>query len=441
MSLNEKQKEFFEMAMKGENLFITGSAGVGKSYLTNEIVKEFEKNGKRVVVCASTGIAARNIGGYTLHHQFHIDVNEVKITDSKKNSWIKTTDLVVIDEISMVNFIVFNQVGKEIKAHNPNCQLIVIGDFFQLPPVVDNKLMDIIRRRGYSGVKKEKCHCFHSKYWKEFSFKTCVLTEAMRQEDQKFSTALYDLSRGTLTDEDKTYLRKAQQNPLINDDDAISLCSTNSIATRINEDKLNKINEKEFTFKAKTWGKYDSDAAPKELKLKVGAKVMTLINSINEGYCNGDLGFVSSIEEDKICIKLVNGSEVMVEPYKFCSYIFEDGKNKIIGHITQFPIKLAWAITVHKSQGQTYGKVNFLFNEGLWVKKDDDDRVIFQAPENLTILYVGMSRAKDINKLHLEFGENVWLPHFTNEDVLNFYMGNYKTYVSDWDRNVDKIGF
>lgn len=427
--LNSKQKEFFEMAMEGKNLFITGSAGVGKSYLTNEIVKEFEKKGKRVVVCATTGIAARTIGGYTLHHQFHIDITKDEITDTKKNDWIKTTDLIVVDEISMLSFHLFNKVGKEIKTHNPKCQLIVIGDFFQLPPVITDATMAIIRRRGYSGIEKEKCHCFHSKYWKEFNFKTCILTEAMRQEDQKFSTALYDLSRGVLTDEDKSYLRKAQQNGLIEDDDAIALCCVNKVADKVNNERLAEIKEKEFKFDAKTWGKYDKDAAPKELKLKVGAKVMMLINNTNEGYCNGDLGFVSSIEGDKVSVKLIDGGEVVVEPYKFCSYVFEDGKNKIIGHITQLPLKLAWAITVHKSQGQTFKKVNFLYNKGFFEG----------ALENLTLLYVGMSRAKTIDKLYLQI--NTAIPPFFNEDVLNFYMGNYKTYVSDWDRNVDKIGF
>lgn len=428
--LNQKQQEIFEKAMEGRNLFITGSAGVGKSYLVNEIVNKFHEDRKRVIICASTGIAARTIGGYTLHHQFHIDITKDDITDTKKNDWIKTTDLIVIDEISMVSFHLFNKIGKEIKTHNPKCQLIVIGDFFQLPPVITNSTMAIIRRRGYSNVKEDECHCFHSKYWKEFNFETCVLTEAMRQEDQNFSTALYDLSRGSLTDEDKTYLRKAQENPLITDDDVISLCCTNKLADQINNDKLNEIKGKEFVFKAKTWGKYDKDAAPKELKVKIGAKVMILINNTEEDYCNGDLGFITEISDNSITVELVNGGEVTVEPYKFCSYIFEDGKNKIVGHITQFPIKLAWAITVHKSQGQTFNKVNFLYKKGHFEG----------APQNLSLLYVGMSRAKSIDNLHLEI--ETAIPAFYNKDVLNFYLGNYKTYVSDWDRTVvDKIGF
>lgn len=428
--LNQKQQEIFEKAVEGKNLFITGSAGVGKSYLVNEIVNRFHEDGKRVIICASTGIAARTIGGYTLHHQFHIDIIKDEITDSKKNDWIKTTDLIVIDEISMISFHLFNKVGREIMAHNPKCQLIVIGDFFQLPPVITETTMKIIRRRGYSNVKEDECHCFHSKYWKEFGFETCVLTEAMRQEDQKFSTALYNLSRGALTDEDRLYLRKAQQNPLITDDDVISLCCTNKLANQINNDKLNEIKGKEFVFKAKTWGKYDSDAAPKELKVKIGAKVMILVNNTEEGYCNGDLGFITEINDNSITVELINGGEVAVEPYKFCSYIFEGKENKIVGYITQFPIKLAWAITVHKSQGQTFNKVNFLYKRGHFEG----------APQNLSLLYVGMSRAKSIENLHLEI--ETAIPAFYNRDVLNFYLGNYKTYISDYDRTVeDKIGF
>lgn len=427
--LNKKQQEFFEKAIEGKNLFITGSAGVGKSYLVNEIVNKFHENRKRVIICASTGIAARTIGGYTLHHQFHIDITKEDITDSKKNDWIKTTDLIVIDEISMVSFHLFNKIGKEIINHNPKCQLIVIGDFFQLPPVITKSTMSIIRRRGYN-VKEDECHCFHSKYWQKFNFETCVLTEAMRQEDQNFSTALYDLSRGSLTDEDKSYLRKAQKNPLITDDDAISLCCTNKLADQINNDKLNEIKEKEFVFRAKTWGKYDADAAPKELKVKVGAKVMILINNTEEDYCNGDLGFITEINNSSITVNLINGGEVVVKPYKFCSYVFEEGKNRIVGHITQFPIKLAWAITVHKSQGQTFNKVNFLYKKGHFEG----------APQNLSLLYVGMSRAKSIDNLHLEI--ETAIPAFYNKDVLNFYLGNYKTYISDWDRTVvNTIGF
>lgn len=428
LSLNEKQKEFFDKAMMGENLFITGAAGTGKTFLVNAIVDEFEKKGKRVIKVAPTGVAARSIGGYTIHHQFHVDVKEHKVQEKyeKKNDWIKTTDLIVIDEISMVSFLLFNTISRQIVKNNFKGQIIVIGDFYQLSPVFSETEEIIAKRRGYV-IDGNKSHCFHSEYWKRFGFKTCQLTQAMRQEDQAFSTALFNLSRGTLTSEDRAYLKRAQENKRM--DDAINLSCINKTVDKINKEELDKLEGKPVAFTAKTWRSYDTDI-PKELILKVGAKVMMTNNDPDNRFCNGDIGFITEIGKGTITVKLED-DEVEVEPFKFSSFAFEDGKVVMKGYIEQLPVKLAWAISVHKSQGQTFDKVNFLYNKG-WFNGSH--------PSNLTLLYVGMSRARNIENLYLDIKSS--LPEFTNQDIKDFYEKNeYETYYSSHIKRDTGVGF
>ena len=424
--LNTKQKEFFDMAAQGKNLFITGSAGVGKSYLVNSIIEDFRKKGKTVVVCATTGIAAINIGGFTVHNQFHIDVNTIKPRKENINTWIEDVDLIVIDEISMMSFLLFNVIGKEINKYNKNCQIIVIGDFFQLPPIVGDNEKRILFNRGYSDTGSY--YCYHSEYWKSFNFKVCVLTETMRQEDQNFSTALFNLSRGKLTKEDNKYLAKAQNKSFINDKDAIIIACTNKVVSQINEEKLKEIKEKEIIYKAKTQGTYEKDIQ-KEIKLKVGAKVMMIINSVEDNYVNGDIGYITEVFPDSVEVELVNGNVILVDPYEFGSFIYEDGKIKKIGSITQLPLKLAWAITVHKSQGQTFDKVNFLYDKGFFIG----------ARENLTLLYVGLSRVKSIDNLYLRIIMAV--PPFVSQEILDFYNNKYETYISAYSTRTYGFGF
>lgn len=422
--LNTKQKEFFDMAAQGKNLFITGSAGVGKSYLVNSIIEDFRKRGKTVVVCATTGIAAVNIGGFTVHNQFHIDVNTIK--PRKENTWIEDVDLIIIDEISMMSFLLFSVIGKEITKYNENCQIIVVGDFFQLPPIVGNIEKQIIFNRGYYDI--ESYYCYHSEYWEKFNFEICTLTETMRQEDQAFSTALFDLSRGNLSNEDCKYLCKAQNNSFIDDKDAIILACTNKVVNKINDDKLKEIKGREITYKAKSWGIYDKDIL-KEIKLKVGAKVMMTRNNIEDNYVNGDIGYITEVFPDSVEVELINGNVILVEPYEFGSFIYEEGKIKKIGSITQLPLKMAWAITVHKSQGQTFNKVNFLYDEGFFK----------EAKENLTLLYVGLSRAKSIENLYLRI--KIGIPPFISKEIIDFYNNKYKTYISAYAIKPFKLGF
>ena len=111
-ALNEKQKNFFDMAMSGKNMFITGPAGTGKTFLVNRIIKAFERRGKTSIVCATTGVAARSIGGFTLHHQFHLSVTDG--TATQDNDWLQDADSLIIDEASMMDYLIFNTIGNEI---------------------------------------------------------------------------------------------------------------------------------------------------------------------------------------------------------------------------------------------------------------------------------------------------------------------------------------
>lgn len=429
--LNKKQTEFFEEAMRGTNIFLTGVAGTGKSYLTKEIIKAFEQKNKNIVVCATTGVAARAIGGSTVHHQFHIDVTTDKVREKKNiNDWLKITDLLIIDEISMLSFHLFNTITNEIKAYNPDCQLIVIGDFFQLPPIVTKETQAILRSRGYK-VKSSKCHCFHAKNWRTLNFKVCELTEPMRQQDADFAKALQDLKNGCLDKQDKDFLRVAQTHSYFNNDEAVTLTCTNKAANEINNDKLTQLKGAPKVYEATYWGLYDKEIS-KKLFLKKGAKVILTTNK-DKSYCNGDIGWVEELNSDCISVKLLNGEIIEVEPYEFNTYVVEneDGalKTKLVGSIKQFPVKLAWAMTVHKSQGQTFESVNFLYDEGMFKG----------CEENLTLLYVGISRVKSIEKLYLRFKST--LPQFVNDDIVEFYQGNYETYYRDWDKNNEIFGF
>ena len=421
--LNKKQKEFFEKAIRGENLFITGSAGVGKTFLIRAIIEEKKKEGKKSIICAPTGIAARSIGGYTIHNQFHLSPTTLKIREGS-NKWIEKIDLIIIDEISMVPFYIFDIIGREIKRINPDCQIVVVGDFYQLPPVVTDKDLQTVRSRyRYQNLIPGEYHCFHSEMWKEFDFKTCVLDEAMRQSDQNFSTALFNLSRGKLTKEDCQFLRKAQLNS--RNEEFVTICTTNKAANKINNDHLKSIKANLFTYEAHYWGEFDKEIE-KIVNFKVGAKVMMTVNT--EEYCNGDLGEIVGIKDNEIKVRLMSGEEVVVIPYEFKTFIAnEEGGSSLIGSIEQFPIKLAWAITVHKSQGQTFNGINFDF-KGWGI----------DGSQNLTLLYVGLSRSRSIETTYLSINEAV--PPFTNQIVSKFYNGEFITYTRPWSQTTT-IGF
>lgn len=382
--MNEDQKKAFDILLSGRNVFLTGDAGTGKTYLINKFIEEMKRQNKNLIVTAPTGIAALNIGGVTIHSAFKIPVGKdlTKVFISP-NEVIQAADIILIDEISMCRMDLFDLVGAIIKSVEKNIQLVVIGDFYQLPPVLNEKDKEILN--DYYKTEVGGAFAFQSEYWKEFNFETVVLQEVVRQDNPRFITALNYLRRGDPISL-KYFVSFCSKTPIEN---AITIVGTNKRAEQINETQLNKLKTLLVTSNAQKEGEVTALPTYETLKLKVGARVMTLINTPN--YKNGSMGTIIAVNNYEIKVRFDNGiySNIQKFTWEFKEYINKNGiiKEKIIGKFTQFPVKLAYAITVHKSQGQTYEAVNF--EPCGWVHGQ---------------LYVALSRCKDISKLYIAPG-------------------------------------
>ena len=411
--LNQQQFYAYSAMLSGRNIFLTGKAGVGKSHVLNKVIQDLEAEGKNIVVVAPTGIAAININGVTIHRAFKVPIKPL-VEDAKKiPSVIKEADTIVIDEISMARLDVFDYIAKIIiQASNYRVkylnkkpiQLIICGDFFQLPPVLPDREKEILEE--HYGRKIDKGFAFESNYWSYFNFTNIVLDEVMRQSRTDFIEALNMARIG-----DTRCLRYFWQNSskyAMNK--AIMLCGTNKAANEKNEYELMLLKTKEWMFKATVRGDVkDSDKVVEEqLILKEGARVMTVVNDQALRYQNGSLGTIVNIEDETLYVEIdATGEVVEIERniWEIKDYELVKGKIKqtTVGTYIQFPVKLAYAITIHKSQGQTYDAVNL--NPYCW---------------DYGQLYVALSRVRDINKLFItQYPKDKFL--VTSTDVLNFY--------------------
>ena len=362
--LSPSQKIATDQILNGENVFITGQAGTGKSYLLNFLKTQLKD--KIFYITATTGIASVNVGGTTLHSWAGIGVEDIPIEKIAQRilspkgiqtrKRLQQTEILAIDEISMLSSITFEKVDKLLRIVRDKkepfggIQLILFGDFFQLPPV-DCSIF-----------------CFESDVWQEANIKTVILKETFRQRDENFLKLLEHIRYGTINKDDVLMLKSRFA---IQDSGVIKptiLATHNITVEHINNTKLNDLSTQSFTYEASFSGKDDKiemlkkNCIAKEiLTLKVGSQVMMLKNTYQkDGIINGSNGTVIgfSIKKHYPIVLFDNGTELTITPdcWEISSYNHDSGELEILATMTQIPLALSWAITIHKSQGMTLDK-------------------------------------------------------------------------------------
>ncbi len=402
--LNEEQKAVFEAMKNGENIFLTGEGGTGKSFLVDAFTLYCQSNRINLVKAAPTGVAAVNIGGLTLHKLFRLPPHPLIEEPRYVNEIVRNADIILIDEISMCRIDMFEYIIKTIQLANKRrrgkrkIQLILSGDFYQLPPVITEQEKEILN--AYYGVDDLKgAYAFMSPLWNDYGLKTYTLTIPMRQKNDAFVHALNQARIGDLSCVE--WLNEnTSKTPMIN---APTLYGTNRAAKKRNEDELKKLDTPVYTFQASVLGEFkpSQSTAEENLELKEGARVMFLVNDPEgDDYYNGSMGVITKIADTQITVKLDHTEkEVTIGTYEWKSYEYlvdtevdemTMKERKVLvpeetGALIQFPIKLAYAITIHKSQSQTLDALNVL--PYAW------------APGQL---YVALSRCTNAQNLYLQ---------------------------------------
>ena len=385
-----KQNEALDLLMMGHNVFLTGQAGSGKTYLTNKYVKFLKKNKIGVAVTASTGIAATYLDGITVHSWSGIGIKK-GITEkeiSKLNSnpkvreRIQAPKVLIIDEISMFHSYRLDAVNKICKRIRSNpepfggMQVILCGDFFQLPPINESE-------------SPESSFAYKSDSWNELGLKICYLDEQHRQWDESYLKVLNDIRSREVDEGTFEKLSSRVSAEIENNIYPTKLYTHNVDVDAINNFELSKINKPEFDYTMVAKGNKKliealkkGCLAPENLILKKGAVVMFVKNNPGKSYINGTLGRVVDFDSEKYpIVETYSGKEVVAYP---TSWIFEEN-DVILAEISQVPLRLAWAITVHKSQGMSL----------------DAAEVDLSKSFSYGMGYVALSRLKSLDGLRL----------------------------------------
>lgn len=363
-----------------QSVFLTGKAGTGKSTFLKYICANTKK---KYIILAPTGIAAVNVGGMTMHSFFKMPLKPLIPDDpdymprkirktmklpKEKVNIIKQLDMIIIDEISMVRADMIDFMDKVLKVYSNNMrepfggkQMLFVGDIFQLEPVVTSDMRDILRRY-YPDF-----FFFNARAFNEINIVPIELKKIYRQTDSEFISLLDKIRINQATEMDiQTINRRYAPNYINNSGDfAITLATRRDTVDSINEMHLAEIKAEEHTFAGKIEGTFPIQNLPtsQELTLKVGAQVIFIRNDRNQRWINGTIGKISDIGSDDIEVELENGKRYSLQPEQWENMQYEyDEKEKriketILGVFEQFPVKLAWALTIHKSQGLTFNRV------------------------------------------------------------------------------------
>jgi hypothetical protein len=385
-----KQITALNLLKSGQNIFITGSAGTGKTYLLNQYIEYLKERQIYPTIVAPTGISASHLKGQTIHSFFALGIRDTVVDNgyvefllekSYLKSRFKKLKVLIIDEVSMVSPEIFASMDKVLRAfkNSPEpfggVQVVISGDFFQLPPV--------------SREFKEKRFAWQSPVWKSLDLKSCYLQEKFRQSDERLIEILDDIRTGSVSEKSRKMLDSRYMKELNGDFTPTKLYTHNIDVDRINLEELHKLEGKPQLFKYTSKGSakniekiFKTALVLEELTLKKDAVVIFIKNNPEKGYVNGTTGVVVDFELDIPIVKISTGQKIRVIAE---DWTIENEAGESIATVSQIPLRLAWAITIHKSQGMTLDAAEI------------DLSKTFEVGQG----YVALSRIKSIDGLRL----------------------------------------
>jgi len=399
LQLSKSQDEFLRRVLAGESVYLDGKAGTGKSFITKMAIQKLQDRGKNVIAMAPTGIAANNIGGTTLHSTFALtpfgvlDFEACQFLKSEKRRVLKAVDVIFIDEVSMLRADILDALNWTLLKNGcgglQEKQVVFVGDLKQLKAVADDNMKSMMLG-VYDGVE-----FYNAFIYPKLNIKEIELTEILRQTDSEFIENLNIVRDGGKAPYFKKFAHTEPQ--------GIILAPHNATVNKYNIDGFNAAEGKEYIFKATVTGnaKATDFNLEAEIKVKDGCKIMYLTNSKNNNLINGTLGIFRQRDTDegqKYFIE-VDGIQYVMEIIEATKkeYVLNQEENKLelrdIGSIKQYPFKLAYALTIHKSQGLTFEQATLdltvpCFAEGqLYValsrlKTPEGLRIIMPKPKN-----------------------------------------------------------
>lgn len=391
----EQQKIFNRFENTSSHLFITGKAGTGKSVLL-QFIRQHSK--KKFIVLAPTGVAALNVGGQTIHSFFLLPPTFIETKNlhlnSKTSKILKTLDAIIIDEVSMVRVDVMDAIDFLLRKARGNdqpfggIQTIMFGDLYQLPPVVNDPEL-----RQYFETMNGGFYFFNSLAWTNTDLEIYELNQNFRQTDEKFKSILNAIRTGLVDNDIISYLNE-RASVSIPTTGVLTLATINPTVFEINHAKLEGLPDTSFEYHASIDGNLEETAFPTEktLRLKKGAQIMMLKNDQKKRWVNGSIGTIESIAKNEIKVN-IDGlvHTIAPETWNKIRYYFNADKRRVeeevVSSFTQYPLRLAWAITIHKSQGQTYESVAIDLGWGAFAHGQT---------------YVALSRCKSLETLYLK---------------------------------------